>query len=223
MNALVIILGLVLVAVALLRLVLKRAVLRAAVKQGVGTQALAKQPATIQLVPQPHHAWSQPELFATLAEPLRALGFSEVGTYAVPEMAGTTIAFSVQLADHVACAIYDHPKAGVWLNFYSHYRDGRRFTASTRPASGLDPMPGATTLHAAGMAPRALYQRFLRERPAGELEEMTPQNVGARFVAVYASEMAWRKQHGITAAELARQIDKHPVQVKVNVTVKPPS
>jgi len=55
------------------------------------------------------------------------------------------------------------------------------------------------------------------------LEEMTPQNVGARFVAVYASEMAWRKQHGITAAELARQIDKHPVQVKVNVTVKPPS
>ena len=148
LNSLVVILGVVLVGIALLRLALKRSLLRAALQQGVGAKALAKQPDTIQLVPQAGHRWSDPALFASLAEPLRALGFSEAGTYAVPALAGTTIAFQVHLADRVACAIYVHPKVGVWLNFYSHYRDGRRVTATTRPASGLDEMPGAGTLHA---------------------------------------------------------------------------
>jgi len=62
-----------------------------------------------------------------------------------------------------------------------------------------------------------LYQRFLRERPAGELEPMTPMNVVARFEAVYASEMAWRKQQGVSAAELARQIDKGPITIHFTV------
>jgi len=217
MNALTLILAAVLVGIMVLRLVLKRTILRAALKQDVGTKALAKQPDTIHLRPQSGHVWSDPARFAALTEPLRSLGFSEAGTYEIPEMAGTTIAFYAQLTDQVACAIYDHPKVGVWLNFYSHYRDGRRVTASTRPASGLESQPGATTIHAPGTPASALYQRFLRERPAGELEPMTPMNVVARFEAVFASEMAWRKQQGVSAAELARQIDKGPITIHFTV------
>ena len=50
------------------------------------------------------------------------------------------------------------------------------------------------------------------------MEPMTPVNVVARFEAVYVSEMAWRKQQGLSAAELARQIDQGPI--RINVTVK---
>ena len=129
MNALTLILAVVLVGIMLLRLALKRTIFRAALRQDVGAKALAKQPDTIHLRPQLGHVWSDPDRFTALTEPLRALGFSEAGTYEIPELAGTTIVFYAQLADQVACAIYDHPKAGVWLNFYSHYRDGRRVTA----------------------------------------------------------------------------------------------
>ena len=204
MNYLAWIWGVVLVALIVVNWKLNRRHRHESQTQGGDAKAAAQQPETIQLIPKAGHVWSDPAQFVALTEPLQALGFAEAGTYTIRELNGITVALCTQTADRVACAIYDQPKVGIWLDFYSHYQDGRRTTASTRPASGLDLQPGAMTFNAPGTAASALYQRFLRERPAGELQEMTPAIIGARLEAVYASEMAWRKQPNGTAAKPAQ-------------------
>lgn len=202
---------------ALLRRGLRKVLVRVAIREGVPDKALAGLAGTIHLVPRPGHAWSDPAAHEAMAEPLRALGFFDVGPFEIPELPGTFLALSVQVADRAACAIYDHPKAGPWIEFFAHYADGQRATATSRPSTGLDPAPGTTTIHAPGVATAALYRQFLHGRPKGELVEMTPQGVAARFEAAYASAMAWRKQKGISEKELERRIENRPIRVTVNV------
>jgi len=64
------------------------------------------------------------------------------------------------------------------------------------------------------MDSEALYQQMLRERPAGEMEEMTSENVVGRFEDAYARAAVWRKNKGVSAEEVARHIKQGPVKVQ---------
>jgi hypothetical protein len=180
----------------------------------VGSRAVAKQPDQIHLTPRPGHAWTNGPGVDVLAAPLSSLGFSEAGTYAIQEMAGVCVKFLVQPDQRLAACIYEHPKAGTWIDLFSHYKDGTGVTYTTARPTGLDQRPGTQTVHAPGVASEALYRQMLRERPAGELEEMTPANVVGRFEDVYARATAWRKNKGVSADEVARHIQQAPFKAQ---------
>jgi hypothetical protein len=194
----------------LLVFLVKRGLCRAGLKW-VGDQAMAKQPDEIHLVPRPGHAWTNEAAMKTLATPLPALGFEEAGIYSIPEMAGCYVRLFAQPEQRVAACLYEHPKAGNWIDFYSHAPDGASFTYTTARPTGLDQRPGCTTVNAPDSTAEALYQRLLVERPAGEWIEMPTANVVERFQDAYARSTAWRRNRGISAEEVAQHIKQGPV------------
>lgn len=210
----------VLVLLAIIRGILRKTLVLAALRQGVPDKALARLPDRITLAPCPGRAWSRPADHAALAGPLRGLGFFEVGAFAVPELPGAFLDLHVNLADRAACAVYDHAVAGAWIEFFSWYANGSRVTATNRPPTGLDAQPGTTTVLGHGLGTETLWRKFLAERPAGDLGEMTPESAQACFVAAYAAGMAWRKQKGISEKELERQVAKRGIRMKVNVSTE---
>ena len=48
------------------------------------------------------------------------------------------------------------------------------------------------------------HARFLKERPAGAMKSFALAEVPSMFADAYAEAMAWRKQVGISAAEVQR-------------------
>jgi hypothetical protein len=189
--------------------------LRKALRGGladVGRQAMAEQPDQIHLTSEPGHAWADGAAVEALAAPLASLGFQEAGVYGIQEMAGVVVRFLVQPGECVIACIYEHPQVGTWIDLAARYVDGRSITCTTARATGLDPKPGAQTIRAPGASSEELYQRLLRERPAGDLEEVTLANVVDRFQDAYARETAWRKNKGISVEEVAREIQLMPVE-----------
>jgi hypothetical protein len=184
--------------------------------QEVGQKAAAEQPDRIHLTSEPDHEWDDGPAVEALAAPLPSLGFQEAGTYSIDEMDGVFVRFLVQPDQQVVTCIYEHPSAGTWIDFVSKYRDSRSVTYTTMPPTGLDKQPGATTVNAPGTDSEALYQRLLRERPAGDLMEVTPASVVQMFEDAYAKETAWRKNKGISAEEVARNIQQMPVNLDLS-------
>jgi hypothetical protein len=194
----------------LLVFLVKRGFCRAGLKW-VGDQAMVKQPDEIHPSPRPGHSWTNTSAMETMAAPLPGLGFQDAGIYGIEEMAGVFLRLFAQPEQRVAACLYEHPKAGNWIDFYSHAPDGTSFTYTTARPTGLDQRPGCTTVNAPECTAEALYQRLISERPAREWVEMTPANVVERFQDAYARSTAWRRNRGITADEVARHIQQGPV------------
>ena len=168
----------------------------------VGQKALSSQPDRISLTPlsAPPGAEAQ----AILAGLVR-LGFSAAGSFAVAEMGGLPIHFMVKPAESAVAAVYEHPKAGVWCDLFTRYQDGTSFTfATSRMGGGLEQRPGHPVVRAAELDPAAAHARFLQERPAGAMKSFTAVEVPRMFADAYAESIAWRKQRGISGAEVAK-------------------
>jgi hypothetical protein len=184
----------------LLRVVFRRAL------EHVGQRAMSQQPDRIHLTRETEQDWDDPEAVERLLAPLAAHGFQEAGDFSVDEMEGVLVRFRVQPNQRVVACVCEHPQAGVWLDLVSSYRDGTAVTFTTSQPTGLESRPGCRKVNAPEMAPEALYERLLRERPAGDLEEWTAANVATKFEDAYARETAWRKNKGVSAEEVACQI-----------------
>ena len=122
----------------------------------IGARALAKQPDEIHLLPQPAHRWTNEVAIRALADPLLWAGFSEAGTYTVDKLPGMAVRFLLKADKHVYAAIYEHPKAGIWLNLVSLYQDGTSITFSTQRDRGLGHRPGHAIVYAPGAAADAV-------------------------------------------------------------------
>ena len=72
------------------------------------------------------------------------------------------------------------------------------------PARGLKPRPGHPVVHFPGLGLGELYARFIGERPGGALEHIRSEDLARYFERSYAESLAWRKQEGISAREVAR-------------------
>src|SRR5207248_145222 len=127
---------------------------------GVGNKAIDQQPDEIHLTPQAEHFWADSAAVQALAAPLPGLGFAEAGTYRVDELDGVFVRCLVHAEERVAACIYEHPKVGTWIDFFSHYKDESTFTATTAADHGMDKRPGATGFHAPGTTSNALYERM---------------------------------------------------------------
>jgi hypothetical protein len=182
----------------------------------VGSRAMEQQPDQIHLTERPGHAWTDGAAVEALDAPLAAVGFTDAGTYGIDEMPEVFVRFLVKEDQRVAAAIYEHPKVGAWIDLFSHYQNETGITYTTARPTGLDERPGAKTVNAPGTRSEALYQRLLAERPAGAMEEITAGNVVRRFEDVYAKSTAWRKNKGVSADEVARNIKAAPLNVSAS-------
>ncbi len=168
----------------------------------VGQNVLARQPDRITLAPHSTPAGAEAK---AILEALAWAGYRPAGSFAVVEMDRLPIHFVVKPAECAVAAVYEHPKAGVWFDLFTRYEDGTSFTLATgRKGGGLDQRPGHPTLRAPGLNAAAARARFLRERPAGAFKSFSAAEVPGMFADAYAEAMTWRKQHGITAAEVQR-------------------
>src|SRR5215212_5706154 len=143
----------------------------------VGETAMAQQPDEIHLEQESEEVWVDRGEAEELALSLRRLGFEEAGVYRIREMEGVVVRLMAHPARSIAACVYEHPQAGHWIDLVCEYSDGRSVTFTTSRPTGLDQRPGTQTINAPGTEPEALYQRLLRERPTGDLKEVTPTSV----------------------------------------------
>jgi len=100
--------------------------------------------------------------------------------------------------------LYAHPVAGRWFDLVCKYADGRSATFTTARTTGLNQRPRHAIIHVPGASPEALYRQGQSERPVGELKSISASTVAAEFENAYAEATTWRKQHGISADEVAK-------------------
>lgn len=189
-----------------LALLVVRKAFRGALEE-VGRQALAKTQDVVTLHPEPGYQWMNSSIEAQYVNPLRALGFTDAGIYSVQQMAGVHVRMLVHEQDRIHANVYEHPQAGHWLELVSRYENNDVFTVTNLRSQGIDRPSWLTTVRVE--VPTALLvQRLLKERKQAPLRPATVANAVDEFEAGYARFMAWKKQTGISAAEVARQIER---------------
>jgi len=172
--------------------------------RSIGEQAIAKQPDRIQLVRSAPSAWSNAPAAAALAEPLARAGFDDAGTFHVQEMPGLLVRLLVHAREGFLAVVYEHPKAGHWLDVVTRYSDHTSITFTSHRPTGLSPRPGHPVINAPGASAIALLARARAERPRGAMAPLSTQRAPSDFEDAYGEAIAWRKSHGVSAAEVAK-------------------
>ena len=170
----------------------------------VGAAALAQQPDTIHLEPAPAEAWRDAENARRVASAITTLGFETAGTFRVPELPGITLELLAHPGESMYAAVYEHPQAGAWFEYFVRCQDGTSATFSTLAPTGLDDRPGHGIVRALGADPRSLFEKAQDRKPRKPLEPARAASVVAVFENSYADAMAWRKEQGIARTEVVR-------------------
>ena len=172
--------------------------------ESIGRQAVDQQPDHIHLTRRGPQVWANAGRAEALANPLLATGFEDAGTYAIDEMPNIYVRLLVDANHSITAAIYEHPRAGQWLELTSRYVDGTSASFNTLKATGLQHRPGHQSVNAPGLEPAALLERSLSERPQKALVKVNSGEVVSRFEDGYAQGIAWRKRRGVSAAEVVQ-------------------
>lgn len=175
----------------------KRELLEAAARR-----AVEKQPDEIHLVAAPQHTWSNPAAIEAHASALGALGFADAGMYTIEPLA-VALRFFLKSSDRMYATIYEHPKAGIWLNFVVLYEDGSNITFTTTQDRGIEQRPGRPIVHVPGAAAGQLYPIAVTKAPPNGRKPLTAESIVTEFEQVWAESVRWRKNRGISMTEVA--------------------
>lgn len=170
--------------------------------EGAAKRVIAKQPDEIHLVADPRHTWSNPGVIETHTRDFLNLGFSDAGTYMIQELS-TAVRFALKTSDRMYGTIYDHPKAGIWLNLVVLYDDGSIITFATTPDRGLEQRPGHPIVHAPGATAEQLYSIALSKAPPNGRKPLAAESVLKEFAAAWTDGIRWRKSRGMSSTEVA--------------------
>jgi hypothetical protein len=109
--------------------------------------------------------------------------------------------FLLKKPDDVYAVVYEHPKAGVWLNLVILYENGASMTLTTTADRGLEKRPGHPTLHAPGASAEKLYTitKELVNEPKRKM--LTSTSIVTEFERAWAEGVQWRKSRGVSATE----------------------
>ena len=170
--------------------------------EDVGRKVLGEQPdrITLQSIAGP----VKPEA-STAVSSLERRGFERAGSFDVREMQGVKLHLLVKPTECAVAVVYEHPKAGVWADLSTRYKDGTSFTmTSARAGHGLDKQPGQVSVAAPGQPAAMLELRLMGDRPPGDKRQITAAEFPGVFQQAYADSMAWRKGKGVSAGEVRR-------------------
>jgi hypothetical protein len=186
--------------------------LRQAIRAGlgdVGRAALEKVDAKITLAPEDGYSWKNDGVEERYVRPLLDLGFSEAGAYAVDQMAGVHIQMLVHVKDCIHANVFEHPVAGNWLELVSRRENDEVFTVTDLQPQGVDRPEWLHAFEVEKTVPVAsMVQRLVQERKSDRLKPTPRQTAKEEFERGYARFMAWKKSAGISAEEVARQIQR---------------
>ena len=176
--------------------------------EGMSQSLLASvTPARIHLQSMAVPSWEDAEAVAAQSEELPGLGFVKGGSYQVEEVPGMALEAWFHPERAVTAVIYEHPKAGVWTDMATRYQDGTRATfANTQQGEGVDHAPGHIMERFPGLTARALYERFLAERPDRPAITPTAELFVEVFEKAYADEMDWRNSRGGPTEDEIRRV-----------------
>ena len=150
----------------------------------------------------PHEGgWHRTEA-AAIAARLRAMGFEEVGRFAVPQMAPMQLWAGTQDETGFAAMVYDHPQMATFFDLVRAYTDGRSCTVTSSPTH--DPAhlpPGNACIADPELSPEDAFDTLLAQPLEG-----TPQKVGpANFVGMFTAQYARAMDHILSPPQAAPQ------------------
>jgi hypothetical protein len=175
----------------------KRQILEAAAKR-----AIEKQPEEIHLIAAPKYAWSNAAAVEAHASTIVRLGFSDAGTYTIDPL-GVAVRFFLKVSDRMYSVIYEHPKAGTWLNFVVLYEDGSNITFTTTQDRGLEQRPGHPIVHSPGATADNLYSIAVSKAPPNGRKPLSPESIVIEFEQAWAEGIRWKKDRGVSMTEVA--------------------
>jgi len=200
----IVILIAVFVLIKLLPKLLVRQVARAAFSE-VGKQAMANVPEQIQLARADSPQWKDEATIQKQAAPLVRAGFNDLGTYSVDKMPGVLVRMLFQPQNYVAAHVFEHPKAGSWIEFATRYTDGGSDFLNTLPDQGIQPPPFVRTIRADKSTPAdSLYQQHLKQRKQNGIKPVSPNDVVHEFEDSYMRYMLWKNNKGLKPEEVAQ-------------------
>jgi hypothetical protein len=172
--------------------------------RAVGKVALRRQPDRIELREANLQTWKDSDAAQRLTEPLILLGYEQAGSFTVAQIPGVVVRLLVHVRECVLACVYEHPRAGHWVELVTRYVGDTSFTVTGSHDPGLAPRPGHTVIHLPGSAPNALHERMLASRPPNGKEEVDASRAPRRFEEAFAEGMAWRKSHGVSTGEVVK-------------------
>lgn len=126
-------------------------------------------------------------------EGLAAEGFADAGAYRIDELPGIGVVLMANPAQRMTAAIYDHERAGVWVEVVSRFEDGRRWTHTTLAGNGPGARPGNMLVALPGVSLAELLARARADRPAEGQVEIGRHEVATEFEEDYAEWIAAHK------------------------------
>jgi hypothetical protein len=168
----------------------------------IGKKAVEAQPDRITLSQISNPAWQDASVGQMISS-LRTAGFMDAGVYSVDKMPGVKVAILAKLEDCVAAHVFEHPKAGTWIELVTRYQDGTSTTLTTLPSTGQNQPAWLTTTRAAKAPAADLVRQFIRDRRPGAMKPVSPEQAPREFEEGFARYMSWRKATPMTADEVA--------------------
>jgi hypothetical protein len=169
-----------------------------------GAAGLAMQPDEIHLAPAGADPWEDRAAAGRLVQGFEREGFRSAGVFSVPEMPGVLAQLFAHTERRLIGVVYEHPAAGHWSDVVERRNDGSTTTWTSARPTGLDQRPEHPHFYAPGASPADLLARALRERGPAPAEEVHLAELEALFERAYAEETAWRKNKGVSVAEVKR-------------------
>jgi hypothetical protein len=153
--------------------------------------------------------WDDEGTANELLQPLWKLGFEDAGFFEIAEMPGVKVRGLARPSETLWAVLYEHPQAGVWMDFVTRYADGETtigsLTTSNAPQGDeLEHRPQHDKIYDKSLDTEGLYQRHLAARRTDvQWQPVVPQNFQAEFERAYADEMDWRHARGgVTESEI---------------------
>lgn len=160
---------------------------------------------------QPEHtlAWLLEPTPAANRAKLESEGFTEIGCYSVPELAGTTLCALASAAEHIVAILYDTAQ-GQFVDLNVHYEDDTSLTVSNVPEIGELDRPDEHPLIRKPGADIADLLAMLREQRLDKPAfSYTAENFQSKFEETYHREMVWRYDRGYLSENEIEHIARH--------------
>src|ERR1051326_8158870 len=159
----------------------------------IGKKAIDSQPDFVNLTRDEFPKFTNSAGVDELKNPLLAAGFEYVGTFNVDKMPGVKVVMLVKLSDYVTAHIYEHPKAGIWIELVTRYHDGSSHTLTTLPSTGLQSPPFLQTIRAVKGPATSLVQQLIAGRHNGDMKRVDTSDAVNEFEQNYAKYILWQK------------------------------
>lgn len=178
------------------------------VAEDVGRRAVEQQPESIHLSRRGAQSWADASAGQNLATPLFDAGFEDAGNFGVDEMPGVMVRLLAHPGHSLWAVVYEHPRAGHWVELVTRYEDRTSASFTSLAETGVHSRPGHPTQHLPGVTPQVLLECALAQRPGRALLPVSADQAVRAFEDAYAESIAWRKEHGVAAADVARMVLK---------------